>query len=374
MLRYPLVIATIVLPLAACGGGDKPAPKKPTKTVKADKAQPKETEEDREAKRKAAAHEIVAEGSTCLPTSLKGDNTVSLELAAVETAAVICAIDGDESRLLGPIGCWTVDLSTGALAYKEPAPLPSHSLKYKATDRCARGYCLPADAKSTADIVEMSWNTDGSKVALLAGDDVHVFDAASKAHEKSFTIRGDKGAVGPGTAVHFVGDTIFVEAGDASSSAVYGFKADGTPTGAFEAIGGKAGKPVSTFMGSFSVLDKTQVAVSEQGMSTLHVFETDTGKRSKLVRKTPKAACKADELDAFWHGSEVTNAKCKDGLKKNFDTLIGATAVKGKTNFLVILRGERLGELAVMDAKSLAEKKSIKLPWCDGAAKPAAQE
>jgi len=35
------------------------------------------------------------------------------------------------------------------------------------------------------------------------------------------------------------------------------------------------------------------------------------------------------------------------------------------------LRGPRLGELAVIDAKTLAEKKSIKMPWCD-AAPPAA--
>ena len=43
----------------------------------------------------------------------------------------------------------------------------------------------------------------------------------------------------------------------------------------------------------------------------------------------------------------------------------GATAVMGSKSLLVLLRGPRLGELAVMDPKSLAEKRAIKLPWCE---------
>jgi len=43
---------------------------------------------------------------------------------------------------------------------------------------------------------------------------------------------------------------------------------------------------------------------------------------------------------------------------------MGATAVAGAKNFLVLFRGDRLGELGVLDAKSLAEKKAIKMPWC----------
>ena len=51
---------------------------------------------------------------------------------------------------------------------------------------------------------------------------------------------------------------------------------------------------------------------------------------------------------------------------------MGATAVAGSKNFLVLLRGPRLGELAVIDSKTLAEKKAIKLPWCEGGAAAAA--
>ena len=47
--------------------------------------------------------------------------------------------------------------------------------------------------------------------------------------------------------------------------------------------------------------------------------------------------------------------------------LMGANAVMGSKSMLVLLRGDRLGEFAVLDARTLAEKKSIKMPWCDAA-------
>ncbi len=379
MLRHGLVITNLVLAvsaLAACGSDPKPTPKKPD-VVKDDTPPPKvETEEDREKKRIEAAHAIVPESSTCLPLALKESGAPRLELAAIETAAVVCAIDIDETRLLGPVACWSVDLASGSLVYKAAAPLPGHGLPVNLDDRCARGYCLPKDAKAPpAKMVSLAWNAEGSKVALLAGDDLHVFDAGTKAHEKSFSVRGDKGVSNEPKAVHWVADVLFVEGADQGPySAVWAFKSDGTQIGPITAIGGKDDKPLSTHNGSFSLLDKTRVAIAEQGFSALHIYEADTGKRSKLVRKLAKPPCKADELDAFWtDNADAVGAKCKEHMVKNFSTLIGATAVAGKTNFLVMLRGDRLGELAVLDAKTLAEKKAIKMPWCDAgsAAAPA---
>lgn len=371
MLRHPLVITNLVIVLSAlgaCGGDPKPPPKKPT-VVKDDTPPPKvETEEDREKARIEAAHAIVPEGSTCLPLALKESTAPRLELAAVDSAAVLCAIDTDESRLLGPVGCWTVDLQTGALAYRQPAPLPGHSLPVNLDDRCARGYCLPKDAKAPpTKKVSLAWNADGSKVALLAGDDLHIFDAGTKAHEKSFSVRGDKGVSNEPRAVHWVADALFVEGADQGPySAVWAFKSDGTQVGPIAALGGKDDKPLSTHKGSFSILDKTRVAVSEQGLSTLTIYEADTGKRTKLVRKLAKPPCKADELDAFWTDNmDAVGTKCKDHMVKSFTPLIGATAVAGKTSFLVVMQGDRLGELGVLDQKTLAEKKAFKLAWCD---------
>lgn len=382
MLRHPLVITNLVFALTAlagCGSDPKPTPKKPE--VVEEKAPPPkvETEEDREKKRIEASLAIVPEGSACLPLALKESGAPRLELAAVDSAAVVCAIDIDEARLLGPVGCWSVDLASGSLTYKQPAPLPGHGMPVNLDDRCARGYCLPKDAKAPpTKMVGLAWNADGSKVALLAGDDLHLFDAGTKAHEKSFSVRGDKGVSNEPRAVHWVGDVLFVEGFDQGPySAVWAFKSDGTQVGPITAIGAKDDKPLSTHNGSFSILDKTRVGISERGFSALHIYEADTGKRSKLVRKLAKPPCKADELDAYWtDNTDAVGAKCKTHMEKSFSSLIGATAVAGKTNFLVMLRGDRLGELAVLDAKSLAEKKVIKMPWCDAgsAAAPAMSE
>ncbi|CAN5747549.1 hypothetical protein BH11MYX2_BH11MYX2_05150 [soil metagenome] len=368
MLRHPLVMTGLVVLFAACGGGDKPKPKKP-KHATTEATAKVETAEEREAKRDEARHAIVPETSSCLPVSLKESGAPRLELAALETSAVVCAIDVDESRLLGPVGCWTVDLVSGALAYKAPTPLPGHSFGISLEDKCARGYCLPSDAKG-GKVAHITWNIDGSKVAIVSGDEVHTFDAGSKAHEKTFSIRGDKGATGDATGVYWVADMIFVEAKDGAQDGVWSFKSDGTPTGALNAVGAKDDKPLSLNGGSFSVLDKTRVGLSEQGFSTLNIVEADSGKKTKSVRKLAKPPCKADELTAFWADGSASG-KCKDFMDKQFGTLIGATAVAGSKNLLVMLRGDRLGELAVTDPKTLSEKKAIKLPWCEG--KPAGE-
>lgn len=379
MVRYPAMMLRLLVPVAlfACGGGGgKKAPKHVEDSALKPPA-PAETEEDREKKRQAAALEIVPDGSTCLPVALKEAGAPRLELTAINGEAIICAIDTDTARLLGAVACWKAKLDDGTLAYLPALPLPGRGISVKLDDRCARGFCLPKDAKASSDkVAHMAWNADTTKVAVLAGDDVHIYDGATKAHESSFTIRGDKGVTNDPIAIHWVGTTLFVEGADQGPyAAVWMFKSDGTPLGPIEAIGSKDGKPMSTHGGSFSLLDKNRVALAEQGFSSVTIYEVDSSKRSKLVRKLTKPPCKNDELDAYWHdNADSLSPKCKEHMQQNFAHLIGATAVAGSKNLLVLLRGPRLGELAVLDAKTLVEKKTIKLPWCGGAATDAAKE
>jgi hypothetical protein len=370
MRGYVLVYALTLV--AGCGGGKKKVAKPKTEEVKNEEPGA-DTEADREKKRRMLARQIVPDGTTCLPTALKDANAPRLELAAIGKDAVVCAIDEDRTRLLGPVGCWSVNLSNGALTYKDPEPLPGRSVTVMLDDRCARDYCVPKGAKLGDDKVAfMAKNVDGSKVAVLVGDEVHLFNAGTKAHESSFTIRGDKGVTNDPKAVHYVDGSVIVEGiGEGPFSAAWVFKSDGTPQGPIAGLGGKEEKPVSTYHGSFSILDKARVAVSEKGMETLTTYEVETGKRTKLVRKVGKLACKSAELDAFWTDGKVSD-KCRDSVRKASGHLMGATVVAGAKSLLVMLRGDRLGELAVMDAKTLAEKSTIKMPWCDaGGAKKA---
>lgn len=255
----------------------------------------------------------------------------------------------------------------GALSYQSPTPLPGRGFAAMVDDHCVRGYCLPKDAKVPTDPVALiTWARDAKKVAVLAADTIHLFDAPSKAHESSFTIRGDKGVTSEPVSLQWNGDALFVEASDGTTTAVHVFRPDGTAVGPIEALGGGAKGPLSTRNGSFLLLDRNRVAISEHGMSALTIYEIDTGKRGKLVRKLPAPGCKKDELEAIWHDPAATvSNRCKDYVAKNYAHLIGADAVAGTKNLLVLLRGPRLGELAVIDAKTLAELKAIKMPWCD---------
>jgi hypothetical protein len=375
MVRHLRVIACVLLPLGlfavsmpACGGGGgKKDPQDPTVKdgTKPPPAAP-ETEEDREKKRQAAAKQIVPEGSNCLPEALKGDSAPRLEIAVVENEAILCAVDNERERLLGPVGCWRLGLPDGTLEYQKPQPLPGRGFPVKVDERCARGYCLPKDVKTEAKIAHIVWSPAGDKVAVSVGDDIHLFDAASKTRESSFSIRGDKGVAGDPVRLYWVGDSIFVEASDGgANSPVWVFKAaDGTQMGPLEGIG-KGAKPLSTHGGSFVILDKGRVAVVEQGLSSMVTYEVASGKRAKIVRKLPKTPCKAEETEAYWNdpAAKVPD-KCKEHMAKNFEHLVGADAFAGTKNLVMVLRGSRLGELGVTDPKTLTEAKAIKLPWC----------
>jgi hypothetical protein len=366
-MRGYVLVGCMSFAFACGGGGGKKHVKKPkADTEDAAEAAKPETEEDRAAKRASEAHKIVPEGSSCLPTSLKEEVAPRLELGARGTDALVCAIDAKPNRLLGPVGCWKVNLVSGALTYADLGPLPGRGFAVKLDDRCARGYCLPKEAKVSGDVAHMAWDLDGKTVAVLVGDDVHLFDAESKDHQSSFSIRGDKGVTSNPTNLHFVGEHVVVEAADDGANAnVWLFKTDGTQVGQVMALGGKEEKPVSSYKGSVSILDKGRIGVSEHGMETMTTYVLEDGKRAKIVRGGKKPACKPAELDAYWHDGDKVSDKCKGSLEAVSGHLIGATAVAGAKNFLVLYRGDRLGELGVLDAKSLVEAKpSLKMPWC----------
>jgi hypothetical protein len=364
MRGLAFVACSVAALLAGCGGGGKKPVEKPVDDTPKVVAKKPETEADRERKRLEQAHAIVPEGSSCLPAALGDENAPRLELGAAGKEALVCAIDQDPGRLLGPVGCWKVDLTSGKLEYRDPKPLPGRGFSVKLDGSCARGYCLPNPP--SGDVVHMAHNLDNTKVAIVANDEVHIFAVDGKAHESSFSIRGENGVTNTPSAVHFVGDAILVEGkDDGPHAAVWVFKTDSTQVGPITMLGAKGNKPVSSHHGSFSILDKTRVAVAHRGMETLNVYDVTTGARAKLVRKVPKLSCKPAEVDAFWVDGDKVTDKCRASIHKASGHLMGGTVVAGGKSLLILLRGSRLGELAVVDPKSLAEKSVLKMPWCD---------
>jgi hypothetical protein len=378
--RFAWVSALVVgTSLVACGGGapkkevKKTVSKKTTKKTKTTTVKHKKiTEEDRAKKRDEAANEVVAAGSTCLPTALKDpESKLTLELGAVGPEAILCAMDHDSSRLLGAAGCWTIDLGAGGLAFRDRAAIPGRGFEAAVEDGCVRGYCPPKD-QLNGDAALISWSLDGEQVAVLNGEQIFVFDAKSKEVGKTVGIRtteqGDKVITAAPKAMWFMGDNIFLAGGDGAEASIWLYKTDGAATGKLLGLG-KGNAPVAMDYGSFSVLDKDRVAVAERGFTTLTIFEVASGKRSKLVRKINKGPCHTAEMEKFFSdaGSSLP-AKCATHLKGQFDHFLGTTVVAGSKNFLGALTGARIGELAVIDSKNLSEKRSIKLPWCEAAA------
>lgn len=382
--RFAWVSLVVGASLVACGGSSaKKDSKKPvaSKSTKKTKKPPvkKETEEDRAKKREAAAEELVASGSTCLPQALKDPAAqLSLELGALGSEAILCAMDRDPSRLLGAAGCWTIDLGAGGLAFRDRNAIPGRGY-HAAIDRgtCVRGFCLPKDQEVSTDKPALiAWSLEGNQAAVVAGDHVHLFDAESKELSKSIALRdpaqGDKVMPGDATGLWFLGDTIFLQGGEAGNSSIWTYKTDGTAGGPLLGLG-KGNAPVAMAHGSFSILDKDRVAVAERGFSTLTIFEVANGKRSKLVRKVSPGPCRSAQVESFFspEPGEIP-AKCLTHLKKTYDHFMGTTMVAGSKNFLGALTSERVGELAVIDSKNLSEKRAIKLPWCEGG-EPAAK-
>ena len=362
------MIACLLVAAWGCGGGTTKKPKKPIVEKDDKKDPPPETEEDRENKRKSQRLSIVPKGSPCLPLALKEPNGPALHLADVDGTARICVVDTDPARALGPIGCWDVDLKLAALDYKGTDPLPGGSFAAPFRDKCARGYCVP-EGSPEGKTALMSWNLDSKKVAMLVGDEVHLFDAGSKNHESKFSIRGAKGIQGDVSEIHYVSEgaspgAVFLQGGDA----VWVYKVDGTAIGPIEPIGaGKDAKPLSTKLGSFTGFDKDRVAIAERGFTQMTVYEISNGKKSKgPSRKVSAGPCKNEELATYWKGEDDgISDKCKKHVAGMFGHLVNADLVRGERNFLALLRGPRLGEFGVLDPATLTEKKAILLPWCD---------
>src|ERR1043165_5291974 len=164
MRGYVLVGCTMAL-LACGGGGEKKVKKPKPKPDVEEPGEKAETAEDRAKKRHDEAVKIVAEGTKCLPTSLKEEGAPRLELAASGSEAILCAVDEDQSRLLGPVGCWKINLATAELDYKGTDLPPGRGVWEKLDEGGVRAYCLPKDAKAGSKALVAS-DLEGKKVAV----------------------------------------------------------------------------------------------------------------------------------------------------------------------------------------------------------------
>ena len=323
------------------------------------------------AKRHAAALAIVPEGTHVPAGRAQGRRRAALELAAVGSATRSCARSTPTRR-----ACSAPSAAGRSTSTRRRARVPGRRRRCPATHRrqarrraargasaCRRTRRLPADK-----VAHMSWNLDGTKVAVLVGDDVHLFDAASKAHaverSRSAATRASPNDRSRSTSS---ATTIFVEGADQGPySAVWAFKADGTPVGPITGIGGKDEKPISTTTGLVLAARQEPRRARRAGLPTRHELR-DRRPASAQARAQARQARRASPTSSTRSGRTATRSptSARTRSTKAFGPLIGATAVAGQQEPARAAARRPPRRARVLDPKTLAEKKAIKLPWCE---------
>lgn len=350
----------LLLVVAACSTGQVAAPKRARKPSDDESSAASKRNSRIEAWREQA-YALVPPASTCLPAVAHDESKLRLDIAAIGDSARMCAFDNDPERLLGPVGCWNVDLVASTLTYQEPAPLPGRGFAMRVDGTCVRGMCLPEAPKNPT--VQIAYSLDGQQAAVLADRRIHLFDTASSAHQSDFTIEQKADAV---AAIHFLGKQLLVQTrGD--DGAVWVYEPDGTQIGPITTTS-RDSTPLPWRSGGVALLDASRIAIGERGFEVMTTIDLASNAETRLARKPPtKLRCKPAELEAFWSDptSDKVGADCKTSLAP-LAPFVGATLIAGRTNFLALLRGDRIGQLAILDGKTLVEKRAISLPWCGG--------
>lgn len=306
---------------------------------------------------------VAAADAPCLPKAHKGETR---QLGLVEGAPVLCTVVAGEAQSGSRVSaCWDVDLKTGSLATRAPAQLPGHGMSVALDAKgCYDGYCL---GKPEEGEIIVSPSTDGRHLVIHANLTARVFDVKTKKLVNSFGFRPEKGkdddAVSNAVVdVLYVGDTIYAVGSDAGPYiGVWAFKDDGTPRGLIK----EGGDSFSVYTGTWSVIDDGRVAFSDEGMRRLLILSSKDGKRKLLKRRVKVAPCKEGDISAYLGESTDVPAACKKHIEKVFAPYLGATIAAMPGGDLLFALADKSGsELAVLDSKSLAEKKRIKLKQC----------
>jgi len=299
----------------------------------------------------------------CLPKAHKGETR---QLGLVDGAPVLCTMIAGEAQSGSRVGaCWDVDLKTGSLNPRAAAQLPGHGMSVALDAKgCFDGYCL---GKPEEGEIIVSPSTDGRHFVIHANLTARVFDVKTKKLVKTFGFRSENGSDDDSVSnavidVLYVGDTIYAIGSDAGPYiGVWAFKDDGTPRGLIK----EGGDSFSVYTGTWTVIDENRVALSDVGMRRLLIVSSKDAKRKLLKRRVKLAPCKEGDIAAYLGDDADVPAACKKHIEKTFAPYLGATIAAMPGGDLLFALADRAGsELAILDGKSLAEKKRIKLKQC----------
>ncbi|MCE9571733.1 MAG: hypothetical protein K8W52_01120 [Deltaproteobacteria bacterium] len=341
----------------------------------ADEIRAAEAEEAREiARTTQRLVDSVELAKTCIPSTVApapadvdADETLGIQLGLVDGAPVVCAVRrlqlGPPTR---PLGCWNVDLASGAVVARRAAPLPGRSYGVSLQRGCADGMCGREvedgfdDERELADPSNghLVISTDGRHAAMWFGPrdgDAVVFDRTTRKVTARISAPLESDGWNPDLA--FVGDTIvraFTNPADAAT-----FRAWRQP--------GKAMTIDADLEdGGLQVLDPRHLGFVSRTGTTLTTFDVRTRRREVLIRDV--SPCTADDLRALSPsmGDDGGSPACRAVWPT-----IGAPFVAG--DWIRLPGGDfavagtagpaSLGEIVILDS-TLRERRRITLARC----------
>jgi hypothetical protein len=288
----------------------------------------------------------------CLPVGLRAPGAPRLALGQLDRAAVLCAVPDRGA----PSACWKVELAdgfspAGALTPRRAAPLPGQAL----TARPGDAVLAPYPYASAGDApVQLAFSDDGEALAIRSGDRIRTYDASSPRPLHEIALAHEPGLAWG--ALHWIGHTIFVEGTRDGALGVWAF--DARDEGAeilAPATTGRWHPAGSTFV----ALDLLRVGIAAPGLASLTVYDL-TALHSTA---RPPARDRSGALAPIVTGTVVRRA-CPAPPCDDDPSYTGADLVAGTRSLVALLRGPRLGEIAVLDPATLAERRTIQLPWC----------
>ena len=313
---------------------------------------------------------MAATQPACLPKSVfvntEGQFPL-IELGTVGKIPTLCAYE----RALGseagkPLGCWTVDLKTGALGASTASGLPGRGHRVDLdTKGCANGYCIPpADGQKPFFAV----STDGKHAAILTTERLTIFDTKTKA--KVTDIELAKADAPEQTNVSnsawgllYNGDTLFVIGADAGPFiGVWVFKENGDRAG--RVIIGE--DSVNVFNGGYGILGADRVALVDAGLQNLTIVTGANAAKKTTKRTVSYTPCTKDQFEEWTLGDDGSlKGACKAAIDAKYRPYVDVSPIQAPSGDIVVaLSGPAQGSLAVLNPATLKETRRLKLARC----------
>lgn len=326
--------------------------------------------------------ESVRHAATCLPATVgprtaaaDGDEAdtasgspemLGLQLGVMAGKPVACVVRGHPPFPPDrPLACWDLDLATGAMTSRAAAPLPGRGYAVAFDRDCADGYCLPSDEMRDApepdERYTLATSTDGQRAVLwtaMRGSAGVVFDQRSRRVVAAIDASDDEGSADDAiVALAFVGSRIVRTGANAGIDERFlGWTATGKRarmTAAME----EAGLQVLSdhelgFVSALgTVLTTIDVASGRRRVATRVIAECNAQDREHLRTDALEAAAVRPACAAVWPrvGAPYVGAE--------WIHLPGGA-------YAVALTGAQVGELAILDGRTLRETRRVPLARC----------